>query len=78
MIEMNNLYFWIDSVFGFLIVGMAVAIYSEIKKDKDNMQNNEKKEIEMADLMEIEPIDLMEIEEIDIKPSNSNKQNSHE
>lgn len=29
----------------------------------------------MADLMEIEPIDLMEI---DIKPSNSNKQNSHE
>ena len=37
MIEMNNLYFWIDSVFGFLIVGMAVAIYSEIKKDKDNM-----------------------------------------
>ena len=39
------------------------------------MQNNEKKEIEMADLMEIEPIDLMEI---DIKPSNSNKQNSHE
>ena len=42
------------------------------------MQNNEKKEIEMADLMEIEPIDLMEIEEIDIKPSNSNKQNSHE
>ena len=31
MIEMNNLYFWIDSVFGFFIVGLAVAIYSELK-----------------------------------------------
>ena len=41
------------------------------------MQNNEKEEIEIADLEEIELADLTEIE-VDIKQSNSNKQNSHE
>ena len=70
MIEMNNLYFWIDSVFGFLIVGLSVAIYSEIKKDKDNVLNNNKKEIEDHEIVEIE---LSELEEIEILPSNNNK-----
>ena len=70
MIEMNNLYFWIDSVFGFLIVGLSVAIYSEIKKDKDNVLNNNKKEIEDHEIVEIE---LSEVEEIEILPSNNNK-----
>lgn|GEM_PF-3388460 len=79
MIEMNNLYFWIDSVFGFFIVGMAVAIYSEIKKDKDNMQNNDKKEIEDHEIVEIDYLDkyLEEIKEMEITISDK-VMNGHE